>query len=457
MSLDLTAPTPVAPLPGEALFSVIGRWFAVTGMADAQAFAHVVMGGRRRVFSLAFPCRLDWLQRELPALNARPIEALVEDFTAAAVYRPFLTATQWGRVMLQLARGSTGSARMLLGVPRGGGERAVLVHCPACLQEQVESCGFGYWPLRFFLPHVTACTVHRLPLEPVLGRCRTSLSTKLCMLGSPSLSGPTPGGRPLEPDSPLVRLSKLVVELHDARLPPIGYELLVRCYRERMAKLGLAEGGGRVFRTALWQRLHQHWDSLPEVRCSSGRKVPAWVTQLYADGEARVRSPLHHLLAIGALFGDVATWCRCLDGARMSIEQPQDAVPPLRGTRYVQLQHWIERSSEGSGMPLDGRVVELLRSGISAREVATLTGMSRFAVYRRLRAQPHLASEWAVAALRATHASRRCDRSNAAKKWMLRHRSTLLACQVEPHVDAMPQSVRGSSIQARLSPGSTTV
>ena len=449
LQLELYAPILVRPMPGEALHSLLGRWLAVTGSPSASPFVQALTGKVGRRISLGLPGRLAWLQKNFQALDGFTVEELVERFTIAPLYRPFHPPEQWKQVVEHLASDGSREARMLLGVARGAGEQIQPMHCRQCVREQLEEHGQPYWCMRFVLPYVRVCPSHGLRLEPLQAWTNIRLA-KHKLLAPPSSDVFGKGQVVSEPvaTEAEVRLSRLAISLHAAGLQPVPYSVLVRTYFERFNQLDLVDAGGRVRRAALWGRLQKYWDGLTVVRCSPGRTVPAWVSQLYSEGRTAVRSPLHHLLAIGALFADVQSWRDALDRSLRLAGEMEPRVNgrvvsrPLMGTKHVQLEHWISKMTcEGVPVKLDARVAALLRKGLPAREVAALTGWSRATLYRRLRQLPELAKSWASAALREEHrrqqeATRRLRQPSAAggrcpgptkatKKWLYRHRAAL--------------------------------
>jgi hypothetical protein len=226
---------------------------------------------------------------------------------------------------------------------------------------------------------------------------------------------------------------------------------LANTYLLGLKAKGFIERGGRVRRLALWEALKEQWGTLHEMRVGVGRHFPAWLTQLYSPDAPVVRCPVYHLFLIGLLFNRISVWHSALSNVcTPSPPRGQEVVSdklrfePAMGTRFVQLQHWIERDGEEPDQPLlPTSVAALLEGGRPVREVAAATGLSRFRIYRALRRSPQLARTWALSAL-ALENQRRCgtDRlsestsfrrgssvSRPDKKWLYRHRSALTRCK----------------------------
>lgn len=292
------APYYPAVLPGEALYSFLGRMLMLLGEPFATRFVQEVTGNAGRRLSLALPCRLNWFRMHLPSLQALSLEDAFRRFTIAPLFRPFLCVADCEEVEKQLAGEGSVAARMRLGLVRGAGEQTQPLHCSSCMQEQWEEFGTPYWPMRFAIPYVRACPVHQLRLEPVRGRGIIRFG-KHQILAPPSFDG---FSGPSEPASwAQSQLARLAIDLHAAALAPVPAEVLVDTYVERISQLGMSCGRERVKRGALWQHLQDYWQGLDVVKCSPGREIPAWVCQLYTQGKTMLRVPLHHLLAIGVL------------------------------------------------------------------------------------------------------------------------------------------------------------
>jgi hypothetical protein len=449
---DLRTPVPVIPLPGETLFSLFGRWFNLTGMASAAMFMRSVNGGYRRTLSLGLPGRLDWLARNLPSLSPVDANELVERFTIAPLYRPFLQQGQWLQIVEQLKGFGSRDARMLMGLARGGGEQRFPLHCRVCLRVQTLEFGHPFWTMGFVLPHVTVCPIHGVDLEQL--RAAPSRRLGAYEILSPPYLGPANNGAMEGATDPHQlaqrhRLSQLTTDLFASGLPPIDHGRLRATYLWRLKELGLLDAGGRVKRRALFGELKRCWGDTERLRCTRGREVPAWLAPIYSDGKTAVRSPLPHLLLIGALFRDVGTWVAALaaDHEKSDSEEKRSCQPPMVGTRLVRLEPWISLSAKAPrGLTIDTDSRALLRAGLSVRAVSLRTGKSIASLYRGLHKAPELAREWALAALSKSRAlaksastDARLKRGNAhesaklraATKWLYRHRATFEAVAEE--------------------------
>ena len=313
------------------------------------------------------------------------------------------------------------------------------------MEEQLDRLGHIYWPQRFTLPYVTACTTHGLSLQEVPASSCIRLG-KAKYLGFPSDETARTAPR-LPAGSIQIQLSTLAADLVDAQMESVPPSVLTQAYLLGLQAKGLAAPTCRVKRLALWDALRQRWGSLGELRVGAGRVFPAWLTQLYAPAGPLVRCPVYHLLLIGLLFESVAAWREKLRDS-ISLEQRTDTISsrsrahqaPVAGTKFVQLRHWLERSRCGPDEPrLAADAIQLLESGQPMHEVVAASGVGRNQLYRALRRSPQLAQARALAALASESQRRMVPRkplssvdarpelaaSKADRKWTYRHTSAL--------------------------------
>lgn len=418
---------------------MVGRYVRASGQPGPGAVLKAITGGPHRQLSLTLPSRLEWLRQNVPALAGTSIEAMVERFTIAPLYRPFLgpgsqhlgsqhevsPGSGWEQVVTQLAGTGTREARMLLGIARGGGDQRQPVHCPACLEEQVRRSGVGTWPLVFLLPQVAACPIHGVRLQAIRPASNIHLGS-YTFLGAPTIANAQAA---VVADLDARRFAQLTIELYQANRRTIEPSTLALVYRTRLHELGLVEPGGRVRHDQLNDRIQAQWGAL----FPHALRDPRWLYDMYRLDATRSRGPTYQTILIGALFGSISEWLVALDklepapseGLRCT-SQRQASSP---GTRYVQLQHWLNliprARKPSSSLPF---TAYLLR-GMPVRMVAARTGFSRFAVYRFLRAQPDITKQWALEALRTEFTkrlrSRDCGPSPATRKWLSRHRNAV--------------------------------
>lgn len=442
--------TPLARPPamhvedGEALFSFLGRWLHRTGAPDAQEFLCAVTGGPRRALSLMLPCRLAALRSFHEALNGMSVEAMVSRFSCASMYRPFLSEDTWSEVVAHLGANGTRQVRMMLGMAHARSEHPLPKHCPACMAEQLQSHGHIFWPLHFSMPFVRACHRHGLQLLPPATSSVIRLG-RSSYLGFPSTltMKSTPSSRATDAD---VRLSSLAICLADANIGALCPTIVANAYHTGICRKGLSDSSGRVRRLDLWRCLLEEWRGLPNLDFGPGRQTPAWLDQLYARSGCTVRSPLFHLLLIGLLFGDIASWRDAiaeshLDRGRLhDTNQFAESLSHAMGTKHVQLQRWLN-AHRGNGAPLllPTDVVAHLECGLPVRAISDACGISRFRIYRALKRLPGLARVWALTALENESSRRRGsidqilsstdtktdDVQRANKKWVYRHNSAL--------------------------------
>lgn len=443
---SLYAPQNVEPFGGEALFSVVGRWLRVAGHESSGPLVAALNGSPHRTVSTTLPVRLGKMLQVFPPLAGYMLDDAVEEFSIGPLYRPFMSEHSWRQFVRSLRENEPWRARMLLGLVRGGGDRVTLLHCSDCLLEQARAHGTLFWKLSHLLPFVRACPVHRRLLQPTRPVTNIWLG-KHWYLGSPELllDG---GGGVREPSQALVKLSEVIVDLHQAKLPAISHDLLARVYRIGLEEAGLVEGGGRVKRLLFWAKIRADWAGLPWIRCSSGRTYPAWLAGLYTHGAAQVRLPLQHAVVIASLFGSVQQWRYIVDRASDAHEREKSergGYRQIAGTRRVRVKYWFERGHHGGSSNVEAPpdVAQLLSCGLSVRQVSRLSGYSRRFIYGLLQQVPELTRQWCVAAVEVEN-SERADRvrkllaegvrvsrgpsgheMRTHKKWLARHRHTL--------------------------------
>lgn len=163
--LELGAALPVTSwLPGETLFSLVGRHHIVACNRTAaatcmQLFGHVRSGRQHDV-----PSNLDAFVGRTEG-QFGDIEEIISNHTVLPFYFPFISSDRLASVMMSLRRPMKSSLKYPIGMlgDKFSG-RHPLKMCPACIKTDLQIFQVAYWHLAHQFPGVWICLSHRCRL-----------------------------------------------------------------------------------------------------------------------------------------------------------------------------------------------------------------------------------------------------------------------------------------------------
>lgn len=440
---------PVEPFAREALFSYLGRYLHSTGSAESVSFQRAVIGRYPTSLSYDMPGHLEWIRINLPPLNRFSLEDMVQRFTAAPLYRPFMDEEGWTALVQKLGKAS----------PRIGADPEFRQkemhrfprHCRVCLQSQLRRHRLAFWPREFGLRLVEACPKHGLLLEQV--PCYSYLPLRFNRgFAAPSMPQ---NGTAIQASQAQVRFSKLVIDLLHAGITSVPQAVISDVYAQRCRARGYVYLN-RIDRKAFWRDASRFWSGLDMAKCGEDAEKPGWTRS------QRTSSPPIHLLNIGFLFGTVAEWKRAVEAAQKVPPKPQPVMHQTVGlVRPVQLQHVRESKIKGiakvrldrwecilnepplpCGKAMEPELKMLLEQGLPIAEVVLRSGIPRMTVYRRMRSNHAVTRRWIAQALKREYEARyvQCTDGGAGslqraktlqgkRAWLYRHRKALLMAQ----------------------------
>lgn len=166
----------------ELFYSICANYQDLIGARSFRVVDEDLFGKRTRSSPLAFPCRLDHLEKQLPQNISITAEQLIEGHTLLPFLRPFLT----GKRAKEIAYGIKGDGIGLL-LNRGFGLARMpqsLRYCSLCAATDREKYSAAYWHRIHQVPGIYVCPHHQVLLDeisPVIvnkGMCTSYLSAE---------------------------------------------------------------------------------------------------------------------------------------------------------------------------------------------------------------------------------------------------------------------------------------
>ncbi|WP_374554264.1 TnsD family Tn7-like transposition protein [Aquitalea pelogenes] len=426
------------PYPDETLFSLVSRYHRLTGFMSYRDTIELLFGTPAPLLHCSFPQHLHVASTAL--FPDKGISLVIDQLTIFPYFRPFLFAWQANKASAYLTGRQTGAIKTLLGmVASQVGAETLYRYCPVCLGADRRQYGQAYWHRSHQLPGVWVCPLHHLPLFEVDSTWMAGLPLRLVL---PDETEPQNHAVPLpvtlsQRDS-LSRLAELSAQILNSNLGVIPPQTWQRLYLQRVIDLGLARPTGRLHLAALHTYLMQAMMQFPTQHEFRGclalaGELPSWLLMLLRKPRRSLHPLKHLLLAEGLGFsGEMllqwveaprasriveptsyriqkdcresdALLCQVLARTGGSLQQ----VAKLTGVSVTTLRLDAVRL----GLPVKSRpktlsppVMSALEqdflAGLSLSDIAVKEQLSLVSLYRVLRMQPLVATQWR--ALRAT-------------------------------------------------------
>lgn len=420
---------PLMPLlADETLFSWISRHHALWGSSRSTWTASVLFDAPRGGSHHDLPNRLAvFVQRTAGVLG--PPDHIALTHTLLGFFKPFLRAETTEHVLQRMCGESVAHVKYRMGLLTSRfGASHPLKCCSTCLQLDIESSGWTYWHLSHQLPGVWFCPQHQVPLH----------RSQFKATGVQRFGWLLPAHQHLAKEQGLgdhrfvQSFSAFVLSvwhaelasgsLHLSRLAPRIRALLrerdlltpAGNVRQQAAAMSFLECCGEL-------RLLPDLRSLPSSQFDAERQLGRLLR--------RPRGGTHPLRTLALLFwllpterlraellGDLARGAEAPDGCGSSAsEGRRDRVLPRGEAAPRTATKGPPRPKKLRG-ELRAQVVGDLRTGVAAAEIANRHCLSLPTVYRLLRGEPALATEWRLAALKVTRAERRKEWISALRK-----------------------------------------
>ena len=283
------------PYPDELFYSLVARRAARLRYPTNRAALREVFGTESVAGTLEFPCRLRWLQQELPDKHPCANESLLSNNTLLPWYAPFMPAERVVQLKQHMLYGTSAPIFVQRGVPHP----LFLRFCPECFREDKIAGRELYWRRLHQLTGIEVCPNHEVHLEASqVARRETGYWGRFEIPPETLLEVPS---RKVEA-AVLVRMGKLGEDLLSGALRSVGQAQLRAAYRNALTTTGFLSPNGLIRLQDLAHRLSESFpeDYLARANCSIHKRpsIP-WFTALLRQSSS-TSAPLKHLLLICA-------------------------------------------------------------------------------------------------------------------------------------------------------------
>lgn len=404
-----------APLDDELIYSTVARYHYSVGNAGGTQTKQRLFG----TFSIptVLPGYLDAFVAGLPA-GCLTAPYVIERHTLFPYFAPFLSRACADRTLARM-RDSDGLA-VKLGLGLVGSrikDVRYLRLCLDCLAHQRAAGGPLYWQRVHQLPGVDICPIHGSRLVDRCVACgpfdhrlaALKLPQQPCVCGG-ELRAPdmyTDGGLV----QALTKFAHFSADLLRTQLPVLPPRARTGAYANALTAIGLKVKKGALA-GEIADCVRAYWGDAFLAHLGLETKPFAMPRHLIHEVEATIH-PVLHLLLIGVLFGDIATFAARLgvDGAAGVQQQghaDSELIQVLKASDYdvvaaaaaIGMSVWaLATAARVEGIAVgryfahrDPRremlMMEGIRAGAPIPEIAGVTGVSVETVYRRLKASP---------------------------------------------------------------------
>lgn len=362
-------------LPGETLFSLVGRIHGLWGAQDAGRTASLLFGDRRRGTQHDLPGHLgDFVARTDGSLG--DANALARDRTLLAFYRHFMSERAEQAAVEDMTDGNIAHLKFRMGLLTSRFRaNHPLKACVACMVRDAQEYGWAYWHTRHQHPGVWWCPDHGVFLRESKLKS-TGVERFRWTLPREDLLMPVPPGVAQQGErigSAVAPFEQLIQGLvgpgQDLR---IDVARLKQCYRKQLSERGWTTEGGNI----RWSRfLLEYLDfveplrQLPELNALPTTEEEACGQLRRAFDSSRSGGhPLWHLIVVSWLFGDAQSFLSAYE--LMGSDTDTDTG--------VEVERDVSTSSPSGpeGDPRRERLILMLRAeGASMREAARSVGV----------------------------------------------------------------------------------
>lgn len=301
------------PHPEEILYSAIARNAAAMHYPNLRSVGETYFGEPQAIATVALPCRLEYLVTHLPGDVVHTVNTLIDDHTLLPFFAPFLPPDR----VAQLRRDMNSTQGM--GVYMRAGIMAstiplpdTLRFCPTCAAEDREQYGEWFWHRQHQVPGVYICSQHHVWLETttvLIANRQTRHEYITAENAVPNLSSSRSiVSTPCE--TKLLAIAQSVEWLLAQKTSSPGLEHLRERYIRSLVKRDLATFAGRVRMSEVLEIFMAFYseDFLTFLHCTlDKRSQDNWLARLIRKPDSALH-PLHHLLLIQFLGGDIADY-----------------------------------------------------------------------------------------------------------------------------------------------------
>jgi hypothetical protein len=301
------------PHPEEILYSTIARNAAAMHYPNLRSVGETYFGDPQAIATIALPCRLEFLMTHLSRGAVHTVNSFIDKHTLLPFFAPFLPPAR----VTQIRSDMNGTQGM--GVYMRAGIMASTIQfpdtlrfCPTCAVEDMEQFGERYWHRQHQVPGVYICSKHHVWLEMttvLLANRQTRHEYITAENAIPNIPSP----RSIvskHRETKLLAIAQLVEWLLAQKTSSQGLEHLQERYIRSLMKRDLASFAGRVRMSEVLETFIAFYSEefLTFLHCTPDiHSQDNWLARLIRKPEGALH-PLHHLLLIHFLGGDIADY-----------------------------------------------------------------------------------------------------------------------------------------------------
>lgn len=292
------------PYQDELLYSLVARYAQHTGLVGNQkSIVREVFSSSTAVAVPDLPSHLSSLVNNLQLVWPTSVEELIDSFTLAPIYLPFLSQQQASKTIRSMGSDSGGDIHTRSGIAASAiKQQEYFLYCPQCLKEQQREFGECYWRRIHQLPALGFCSSHSCLLEYSMISFHPK-EKHLFISANESK---------LDVDTRHIELKDIERALHDryeqllqaSQSKGLGFNRWTLFYRNLAAELGLVKKS-RISHQEIHGLLKKAWAGTVYEDQFQSSENNYWLTNLFRKHRKSFH-PLRHLLVTTALVPELS-------------------------------------------------------------------------------------------------------------------------------------------------------
>ena len=292
------------PYQDELLYSLVARYAQHTGLVGNQkSIVREVFSSSTAVAIPDLPSHLSSLVNNLQLVWPTSVEELIDSFTLAPIYLPFLSQQQASKTIRSMGSDSGGNIHTRSGIAASAiKQQEYFLYCPQCLKEQQREFGECYWRRIHQLPALGFCSSHSCLLEYSMISFHPK-EKHLFISANESK---------LDVDTRHIELKDIERALHDryeqllqaSQSKGLGFNRWTLFYRNLAAELGLVKKS-RISHQEIHGLLKKAWAGTVYEDQFQSSENNYWLSNLFRKHRKSFH-PLRHLLVTTALVPELS-------------------------------------------------------------------------------------------------------------------------------------------------------
>ena len=292
------------PYQDELLYSMVARYAQHTGLAGNQkAIVREVFSSSTAVAVPDLPSHLNSLVKNLQLVWPTGVIELINSFTLAPIYFPFLSQQQATKTIRSMRSDSGGDIHTRSGIAASAIKQSEYFrYCPQCMKEQQLEFGEYYWQRIHQLPALEFCKRHSCLLEYSTISFHPKEKHLFIAANDIKLNA---GIRHIE----LKDIERAVFDRYEqllkvAQSKGLGFNRWTLFYRNLADELGLVKKN-RICHQEIHRLLKKTWAGTVFENQFQSSENNYWLTNLFRKHRKSFH-PLRHLLVTTALVPELS-------------------------------------------------------------------------------------------------------------------------------------------------------